>query len=74
MLTPAILFNRPFPSCPKPLFQSEAKCEAIDMKNIFYSRANKTDFHGKGGALSLFLAYYLLFAPIFVGFFTSCPD
>ena len=26
--------NRPFSSSPKPLFQSEAKCEAIDMKNI----------------------------------------
>ena len=70
MLTPAILFNWPFPSCPKPLFQSEAKCEAIDVKNIFYSRANNR----KGGALSLFLACYLLFAPMFVGFFTSCPD
>ena len=70
MLTPAMLFNRPFPSCPKPLFQSEAKCEAIDVKNIFYSRANNR----KGGALSLFLACYLLFAPMFVGFFTSCPD
>ena len=69
MLTPAILSNRPLPSCPKPLFQSEAKCEAIDVKNIFYFHANNR----KGGALSLFLAY-LLFAPIFVGFFTSCPD
>ena len=27
---------------PKPLFQSEAKCEAIDMKMSFYSHANKT--------------------------------
>ena len=27
--------NRPFPSCPKPLFQSEAKCQANDMKMIF---------------------------------------
>ena len=25
-------FYKPFPSCPKFLFQSEAKCEAIDMK------------------------------------------
>ena len=72
MLTPAILFNRPFPSCPKPLFQSEAKCETIDMKNI-YSHANKTDFHRKCGALSLFLAYYLLFAPIFVDFLPLAP-
>ena len=27
---------RPFPSYPKPLFQNEAKCEAIDMKMFFY--------------------------------------
>ena len=27
--------NWPFPSFPKPLFQSEAKLEAIDMKMIF---------------------------------------
>ena len=33
--------NRPFPSCPKPLFQSKVKCEAIDMKMTFYSHANK---------------------------------
>ena len=26
--------NRPFPSCLKPLFQDEAKCEAIGMKTI----------------------------------------
>ena len=25
-------FSKPFPSCSKPLFQSEAKCEAIDIK------------------------------------------
>ena len=37
--------NRPFASCPKPLFHNEAKCEAIDMKLIFYSHANKTFFH-----------------------------
>ena len=38
--------NTPFPSWLKPLFQSEAKCEAIDM--IFYSHENKTRFHNKG--------------------------
>ena len=38
--------SRPFPSWLKPLFQSEAKCEAIDM--IFYSHENKTRFHNKG--------------------------
>ena len=43
-------------SCPKPLFQSEAKCEAIAMKMIFYSRGNKTEhFHKKSFALSLVL-------------------
>ena len=44
-----------FPSCPKPLFQSEAKCEAIDMKTTFYSRGNKTHFREKGFAFSLVL-------------------
>ena len=29
------LWNGPFPICLKPLFQSEAKCKAIDMKMIF---------------------------------------
>ena len=38
--------------CPEPLFQSEAKCEAIDMKMIFHSHANKTHFQNKGFALS----------------------
>ena len=40
-------FNRPFPSWSKLLFQSEAKCKAIDMKMIIYSHANKTNFHMK---------------------------
>ena len=39
----------------KPLFQSEAECEAIDMEVIFYSHTNKTHFHKKGFALSLVL-------------------
>ena len=34
-----IIPNRSFPSYHKPLFQSEAKCEAFDMKIIFYSHA-----------------------------------
>ena len=42
-------------SCLKPLFQSEAKCDAINIKMVFCSRANKTHFHMKGFALSLFL-------------------
>ena len=33
-----------FPTCPKPLLQSEARCKAIDMKMIFYFHANKTYF------------------------------
>ena len=36
-------------------FQSEAKCEAIDMKMIFNYDANKTHFHNKGFALRLVL-------------------
>ena len=35
-------FNKPFSNCPKPLFQSEAKCKAIDMKTTFYSHTAKT--------------------------------
>ena len=35
------LLNKPFSSCPKPPFQSEAKCEAIDIKSTFYSHAKK---------------------------------
>ena len=34
--------------CPKPLCQSDAKWEAIDMKIGFYSHANKTLFHERG--------------------------
>ena len=41
--------------CPKPLFQSDAKWEAIDMKIGFHSRENKTHYHDKGFALSLVL-------------------
>ena len=47
--------NRPFPSSKKSHFQSEAKCEAIDMKMIFNYDANKTHFHNKGFALRLVL-------------------
>ena len=49
------VFNRPFPSSKKSHFQSETKCEAIDMKMIFNYHANKTHFHNKGFALSLVL-------------------
>ena len=41
-------FNSPSPSCLKPLFQSEAKCEAIDLKMIFNFHAHKTHFPNKG--------------------------
>ena len=47
--------NRPFSSCPKPLFQSEAKCEVIVMKMIFYYHAIKIHFHDEGFALSVVL-------------------
>ena len=47
--------NRPFSRCLKLLFQSEAKCEAIDMITILYSHANKIHFHEKGFVLSLVL-------------------
>ena len=36
------------PSCPKPLFQPEARYEAIDMKKNDYSPANDTKFQKKG--------------------------
>ena len=49
------LYNRPFPSSKKSHFQSEAKCEAIDMKMIFNYYANISHFHNKGFALSLVL-------------------
>ena len=39
------LFLRFWPTCPKPLFQSEAKNEATDMKTIFNSHTNKPHFH-----------------------------
>ena len=51
---PFVRINRPFPSSITH-FQSEAKCEAIDMKMIFNYDANKTHFHNKGFALSLVL-------------------
>ena len=54
-LTAKRVTNGPYPSCTKPLFQSEAKYEAIDVKMVFYSDADKTYFHKKGFALSLVL-------------------
>ena len=48
------LYSRPPPSFPKPLFQTEAKYEAI-MKMIFYSHANKAHFPKRGFALRVVL-------------------
>ena len=39
--------SRPIASCRMPLFQSEAKCEAINMKMIFHSDVNKRIFTRK---------------------------
>ena len=47
--------NRPFLSCFKPVFQSKATCDAIDMKTIFYFHANETRLQKEGFALSLVL-------------------
>ena len=45
-----------FPKFPKSLFQSEAKCKAIDMKTIFILREKKNRICTKiGFALSLVL-------------------
>ena len=46
--------KRSFPSCLKPLFQSEVKCKTIDMKMIFIlmqksSHAHRACLHGGGG-------------------------
>ena len=49
------LNNRPFLSYSKPLFPIEAICDAIYLKTIFYSSANKTHFQNKGFALGLVL-------------------
>ena len=45
------LFSGLFTSCPQPLFQSEAKCKAIDMKMIFHSHQIKLIFARKGFVL-----------------------
>ena len=47
--------KRPSPSCAKPLFQSEAKCETIDMEMFFYSHVNEAHFHKKGFARNVLL-------------------
>ena len=50
-----LVYNRPFTSYSKPLFQNETKREAIDVTMIFYSHAQKTYFHKKRLLLSLVL-------------------
>ena len=45
--------TRRFPSCLKPLFQSEAKCDAIDTNMILYSRVSEAHFQKKCCAFSL---------------------
>ena len=47
--------NRPYPSCPKPLFQSKVMSEDIDMKPFFFSHANETQYHKKGFTLNFAL-------------------
>ena len=47
--------NKPFPSCPKPLFQSEAKCETIDTKFFLILMQTKLNFTNKGFARSCVL-------------------
>ena len=50
--------NRPFQSCPKPLFQSEAKCEGINTKNdFFFSCILDPSAYGFGNALLISLLY-----------------
>ena len=39
--------NGPFLCCPKPLFESEAKCKTIDIKMTFYCHENKLIFTRK---------------------------
>ena len=51
---------RPFPSWPKPLFQSEAKSKAIDMKIVFYCHAKKIVFTRNVLHLALFWKWEFL--------------
>ena len=55
---------------PKPLFQSEAKCETIDMKMSFHSHANKTLSNEKGFTLRIVLKVRI-FGTIIIFFFTG---
>ena len=49
--TGQLAWNRPFSGGPEPLFQSKAKCKAIDMEMIFIpTSAKETYYHKKGFA------------------------
>ena len=61
------------PNCPKPLFENEAKCEAIDVKMIFSSHANKTHFHKKGFTLGLVLIVRVFGTRKWPVILSSCP-
>ena len=50
-----IQLNRPFPSSPGPLYQSEVRCSTSDMEMSFHCHVNKTHFHKKGWAPNLVL-------------------
>ena len=57
-----VRFNRRFPSCLSPLFQSESKCKAFHMEISFihtqilvHLHVNKTNFHMKDFVLGLAL-------------------
>ena len=49
------MYNRPFPSCLVPLFQSESWSIAFYMKMSFHLHADKTHFHLKSFARRLSL-------------------
>ena len=46
-MTSIVQHNRPFPSCPGPLFQNKGRRSAFDMEIIFHSHANKTHFFSR---------------------------
>ena len=44
---------RPFPNCPKPLFQSKARSKATDVKMTFFTLAMRCPFSTQGAYLPL---------------------
>ena len=65
--------KRASPSCCKPLFESEAKYKAIDIKVIFSSRANKTHFYNKGFTLGVVLKVRVFGTRKWPVILCSCP-